>query len=506
MQLDQSSTTNRHQLYADFITHYRTVLNKLFRESQNHRNVSVKRGIPPMMMRDIMQCHPLNVFISEEHGGFGGEVRECLSMLEASSYESLPLSLMMGINGALFIQPVTRYAHTNVAATVMERFTNEHAMGGLMITEPGYGSDALHMQTCFQNENNGYRIKGTKHWGGLTGWADYWLLTARRQKADGTLARDIDFFIHDSRNPGVEVEEYFDNLGLYMLPYGRNKINAHVPGSFRLQPPSTGIKMMLDMLHRSRLQFPGMAMGFLRRIMDDSLEHVKTRNVGGKSLLHYDQVKERIVRIQSWFTSCSAMCNYTSEHAAITKDLSLEDVPANSIKSVVTDMMQDASQSFLQLVGANGYRMDHMAGRGIIDSRPFQIFEGSNDILYQQITESVLKKMRKAGLTSLYDYLKSYELTSKASEYIKKYADVTIDQSLSQRKQVILGKMLGYTVSMNMVIQLGERGFNSHLIHNTLEILTTDIGNLLEAVHHTGETIPAESIDQDGDWFGFVKA
>ncbi len=453
-----------------------------------------------------MQCNPLGVFIEKQHGGFGGEVDECLSMLEVSSYESLPLSLMMGINGALFIQPVTRYAEKHVTAEIMERFNRDQAMGGLMITEPGYGSDALHMQTSYRNENKGYHISGIKHWAGLTGWADYWLLTARKRKDDGGLARDIDFFIHDTRNEGVEVEEYFDNLGLYMLPYGRNRIDAHVPESYRLQPASTGIKMMLDMLHRSRLQFPGMAMGFLRRIMDDSLRHVKTRNVGGKSLFQYDQVKERIVRIQSWFTSCSAMCRYTSEHAAITRDLSLEDVSANSIKSVVTDMMQDAAQSFLQLVGANGYRLDHMAGKGVIDSRPFQIFEGSNDILYQQITESVQKKMRKSGLTNLYDYLSSSELTSQASEYIKKYTNFSMDQNLSQRKQVILGKMLGYTVSMNMVIQLGERGFHSQLIHNTLEVLTSDIRNLMEKVHHTKDIPPTESVDQDGNWFGFVNA
>ncbi len=453
-----------------------------------------------------MQCNPLGVFIEKQHGGFGGEVDECLSMLEVSSYESLPLSLMMGINGALFIQPVTRYAEKHVTAEIMERFNRDQAMGGLMITEPGYGSDALHMQTSYRNENKGYHISGIKHWAGLTGWADYWLLTARKRKDDGGLARDIDFFIHDTRNEGVEVEEYFDNLGLYMLPYGRNRIDAHVPESYRLQPASTGIKMMLDMLHRSRLQFPGMAMGFLRRIMDDSLRHVKTRNVCGKSLFQYDQVKERIVRIQSWFTSCSAMCRYTSEHAAITRDLSLEDVSANSIKSVVTDMMQDAAQSFLQLVGANGYRLDHMAGKGVIDSRPFQIFEGSNDILYQQITESVQKKMRKSGLTNLYDYLSSSELTSQASEYIKKYTNFSMDQNLSQRKQVILGKMLGYTVSMNMVIQLGERGFHSQLIHNTLEVLTSDIRNLMEKVHHTKDIPPTESVDQDGNWFGFVNA
>ncbi|MDZ7681548.1 MAG: acyl-CoA dehydrogenase family protein [Fodinibius sp.] len=71
------------------------------------------------------------------------------------------------------------------------------------------------------------------------------------------------------------------------------------------------------------------------------------------------------------------------------------DLTANAIKTYTTDLMQQAAQSLLQLTGAKGYRLDHIAGRALIDSRPFQIFEGSNDILYQQISESVLKNMRK---------------------------------------------------------------------------------------------------------------
>jgi alkylation response protein AidB-like acyl-CoA dehydrogenase len=38
------------------------------------------------------------------------------------------------------------------------------------------------------------------------------------------------------------------------------------------------------------------------------------------------------------------------------------DIAANSIKSVVTDYMHEASQSLMQLVGAKGYRLDHIAG------------------------------------------------------------------------------------------------------------------------------------------------
>ena len=63
-----------------------------------------------------------------------------------------------------------------------------------MITEPDYGSDALNMKTQNKLEGEKYHIKGTKHWQGLTGMADYWLVTSRNINAEGALARDVDFY------------------------------------------------------------------------------------------------------------------------------------------------------------------------------------------------------------------------------------------------------------------------------------------------------------------------
>lgn len=198
----------------------------------------MERGISEVSLTKILDTTPLAAFIPSEYGGFGGNTAEALSMLEASSYESLPLSLMMGINGALFLQPIANYANESVKKEVYDRGINANKMGGLMITEPDFGSEALKMQTSYTKnpETGSYQIKGLKHWAGLTGMADYWLMTARQKNTDGELGRDISFFIHDTRNGGIKVEEYFNNLGLYMLPYGKNIVNIEVPKTHKLEP------------------------------------------------------------------------------------------------------------------------------------------------------------------------------------------------------------------------------------------------------------------------------
>ena len=507
MNLDVPSSVNIKKNISSFLDEYKSKLNELFSERNDENVLSASRGLPPYVLREVLECNPLSTFIPKEYNGRGAITSEALSMLETSSYQSLPLSLMMGINGALFLQPLANYGQEESKQSVFQKFLEKKNMGGLMITEPDYGSDALRMQTGFTYSENeqSYKIQGLKHWAGLTGWADYWLITARGYDSKGELGRDIGFFVHDSANGGIDVLEYYKNLGLYMLPYGRNKIDIHVPASHRLEPRTTGVTMMLDILHRSRLQFPGMSTGYLKRMFDEALQHCKERIVGGASLFKYDQVKERLARLQSYFTISSAMSYFTSSNISLEKDTSRMDVAANSIKSVVTDYMHEASQSLLQLVGAKGYRIDHIAGRSMVDSRPFQIFEGSNDILYQQISESVLKMMRKSKETNLYNFLKNYSLTENSAEYFKDILNFEVDKRMAQRKMVQLGRAIGRIVSMEMTLKLGESGFNSEMISSSLKVIQSEIHSQISTYTSNEKPDVIETLNDNSSWLQLIK-
>ncbi|SHJ72408.1 Acyl-CoA dehydrogenase [Malonomonas rubra DSM 5091] len=475
---EQSDSSTPFPVYLET---FQKTLHNLFHTREDIDQLSTRRGLPPYVLRDIMACSPFATFIPDQYGGRGGQLHEGIALVEAASYESLPLALMFGINWALFIQPVTKYAQEQARESVLTDFVQQRKMGGLMITEPEYGSDALHMQSSWTEHDGLCRLQGTKHWAGLTGWADYWLLTARHFSEKKGLGRDIDFFICDANAPGQQiiVEEKYNNLGIYMLPYGRNRIDVVIPKTHQLVPQSTGVKMMLDLLHRSRMQFPAMAIGFVRRILDEATTHCRGRQVGGKSLASYDQVQARLARIQSAVTICSALCLNTSEKAGLENNLATHGVEANAVKTCVTDLMQESSQSLLQLVGAKGYRLDHFAGRATIDNRPFQIFEGSNDILYIQIGEALLKQMKVAKEQNLQRYLCGYALTDRAAERLKNLLSFAIDSSLPQRKLLEIGQVISRIIVMNLVLKLADKGFNKSLIDNCLATLQQEISALL---------------------------
>ncbi len=484
-----------------FMNDFKASMERAFHGDDSIDRFCSTRGLPPAVLKELMSTRPLSLAIPVQYGGMGGTMRENLAFLSAASYESLALSLTFAINNALFIQPVDKYGQESIKDRVFKQFCRNAAMGGLMITEPGFGSDALSMQTSFTETNGEFHLKGTKHWAGLSGMADFWLVAARRQSENGSLMRDIDLFISENHSPGqkIVVEEYFENLGLYQIPYGRNRVDIRLPQDQRLIPQTTGIKMLLDLLHRSRYQFPGLGLGFIKRMLDEAIRHTRERWVGNQSLFGYDQVQHRLSGIQASYTICSAFCYKSGKTADIANDLFPNGLEANIIKSVTADMMQDSSQSLLQLVGAKGYKLNHIAGRSVVDSRPFQIFEGSNDILYHQIAESVLKQMKSLKETSLSRYLTGF--ATRAAGRIHEMVNITVDYQIPQRKLVEFGKVISRIVSMDLVLHLEETKFRKDLIENALTVLKQDISTLLSTFSQPNTVRVVPDYQEESGWF-----
>ena len=484
----------------------KTKMELVFHDRASIDQMETERGLPPFVLQEIMSINPLSVCIRKEYGGRGALTHEILQLLATASYESLALCLTFGINAALFLQPFAKYGQEEVKATVFKRFLEEQTMGGLMITEPNFGSDALNMQTSYREKEGKYHLKGTKHWAGLTGWADYWLMTARRQTKTSDLQRDIDFFLVDINAPGqgIVVEEVFENLGLYSIPYGKNRIDLEVPATHKLQPHTTGIKMMLDLLHSSRMQFPGMGMGFIQRMLDEAMTHCRQRFVGGRSLLSYDQVQQRLSKLQASYTVCTAMCVNSSDKVSRQNNMASHGLEANAVKSVITDLMQEAAQSAMQLIGAKSYKLNHIVGRATMDSRPFQIFEGSNDILYAQITEGMMKLMKRAKEKNVLRFMKGYDLTNRAADYVKELMNFNLDMEMTQRKTVEMGKVIGRIISMNQVLDLAQKGFRQDLIEGAIIMLRQDISKLMAGFTFDDKSSVIEDYQEKSDWIQFV--
>ena len=490
------------QKIESFINECQVVLRNVLTTNPEIETTNYLQGLPKELIEKIFKLQPLSLFIPENYGGRGGAAYHRLALLEAISYESIAVGLMMGINGSLFLEPVSKYSQEKTKTEIYHSFLNSSSLGGLMITEPNCGTDALSMRTSYSQTGNLVHLKGSKHWGGLTGLADFWIVTGRKIKPNKKLARDIDLFVVDrnKREQKISVDEYYHKLGLFLIPYGLNNIDAKIPATSRLIPETSGIKLMMDLLHRSRLRLSGIGLGFIKRMLDEAVEHCRRRYVGGKSLLAYDQVQHRISLLQAGYTISSAMCHYTAEVSSLRNDLTSYGLQANAVKSVLADMMHDSAQSLLQLTGAKGYRRDHIAGRAVVDSRPFKIFEGSNDVMYSQVADFVLKKMKESKYRNLYDFLNQLELTTNAADRFKDVINFDLNFSNVQRARVILGKIIAKLITADFTFKLYETDFHKDLVDNALEVIGNELTSMLSSLKQSRLVGVVENYSENSDW------
>ena len=198
------------------------------------------------------------------------------------------------------------------------------------------------------------------------------------------------------------------------------------------------------------------------------------------------------------------MCLRSTVISGVEHNVATNGLEANSMKTVVTDLMQESAQITTQVSGASGYRISHIGGRGIMDSRPFQIFEGSNEMLYSQISEMITRSMKKSKLSNLLEYLKTLEVTAQSCEYFKKDLDFIISSNLTQRKLVDLGRIIARIVSVGYVLELHNKGFRKDLIDNCITMVQQEISGLFSSFHFDNAVSVVEDYSSHSSWSEFA--
>jgi alkylation response protein AidB-like acyl-CoA dehydrogenase len=412
---------------------------------------------PEGFTRDLIdELHELGafrIFIPRDNGGIYQRYSDCLTLVSTAAHHSLELALMLGITSSLFVLPVGRYANPEVRERVLTDFSKRRLLAGMMMTEPDYGTNIMGILTSFRPEASGYRLRGLKHWAGLTGVGEYWLVSARKEREQGVLGRDIDFFIVRSDQPGYSCEQLYPAAGLNSITYGLTRFDVAVPAEYKLCGPQTNIRVLYDILNRSRISISAIAAGATRRLLEDAARWCGERLVFGKPLAAYEQVQYRLASMQAAWTICAAASSFagTLLNAHEDPEPFIEMLTANIVKVTTSDLLQMSAQSGVQLLGGQGFRKDHYTGKAFVDSRPFQIFEGSNDVLYEAIAAQLIGEARKLGLRTLGEALARHPGLPSPTLPDDPVRNLPLPSTDSQVDRVLFGKIFARYASIGIV-------------------------------------------------------
>jgi hypothetical protein len=88
--------------------------------------------------------------------------------------------------------------------------------------------------------------------------------------------------------------------------------------------------------------------------------------------------------------------------------------------------------------------------------------------------------------------------------HIKEVLSFDLNMQLPQRKIVELGQAISRIISMEMVLDLGAKGFRKELIDNCLNVLQKEITGLICNFKVSDTSHVVEDYQQNGSWLNFI--
>ncbi|WP_286915522.1 MULTISPECIES: acyl-CoA dehydrogenase family protein [unclassified Pseudomonas] len=271
----------------------------------------------------------------------------------------------------------------------LPRAATGELLGAFALTEPAAGSNPADMRTRASQENDGWRIRGSKHYITNAREADFIVLYA---KTDGDAGHHgISAFVIPKGTQGISFSSPEKTMGLRGSTIYELSLDCWLPASALLGEQGHGFKTAMEVLDRGRVEVAAMALGIARAAMEHSLSWAQQRQIGPKPLAAYQGTQWRLADMHSQLQAARLL----TQHAAASRDsggrFSLESATAKLFAAEAAGFITDAA---LQLHGGYGYIRDLPLERLVRDARILRIFEGTSEVQKIIISRAVLDAAR----------------------------------------------------------------------------------------------------------------
>jgi len=172
--------------------------------------------------------------------------------------------------------PIMRFGSEELKARVLPPLARGEFLGGIMLTEPGAGSDLASIRTTYRREGDRFLISGAKAWITNAGVGRTFVVLATKDADQGV--RGISAFVLDAVQAGVVVHPPEKKMGLRSSVTAAVALeNAEVPTTDLLGEEGEGMKVALATLDHSRLGIAAQALGIAQAALDEALAYSRQR-------------------------------------------------------------------------------------------------------------------------------------------------------------------------------------------------------------------------------------
>ena len=333
----------------------------------------------------------LGLTLPQEYGGSGaGTLALALAVEEVAKY--CCSSGLMLLLSALPTHPILFGGSERQKQAWLPGSARGETKGAFCLTEPNAGSDATALESRAVRDGDDYVLNGEKVFisGGTV--ADFVVVFAKTDRDDG--ARSISGFIVPTDSPGFSIARTDRKMGVRGVPTANIVFeNVRLPRELLLgEEEGHGFNHAMLTLNSLRPVVGARGVGLAEGAMTYALEYARERQAFGKPIAELQAIQfmfadmaigieaARLLVYQgAWLVDQG---KHQREHAAL---LSIA-------KTFATEMAVKVSSDALQVMGAQGYMMDHPLERHYRDARQLMIVEGTSQIQRIVIARALLER------------------------------------------------------------------------------------------------------------------
>ncbi|WP_028205127.1 acyl-CoA dehydrogenase family protein [Paraburkholderia nodosa] len=320
----------------------------------------------------------LQLWLPEEYGGPGGNLKMVCLVKEEIAKVSLAAATLCGNNSISFVLPILHYGTEEQKARWLPLAAEGRLVSAIAVTEPQAGSDVSSIRTRAVRDGDSYVVNGQKNWITWGGHAHYVLLFARTSEAPGS--EGISAFLVDTRTPGFRLGRQEHKMGRHGAPNHELFFDdMRIPADCRIGAEGDGFKACMKVLDLNRPTIAATSLGLAQGALDVAVAYAKERRQFGRPIADFQGMQFKLADMAIKVEAARNLL-YNCADEIDSGDHSRLNMLASMTKCFVTDVAMEVTIEAVQVLGSYGYSKEFPVERMMRDAKLNQIIEGTNEI------------------------------------------------------------------------------------------------------------------------------